>query len=71
MDLPRFLNALKILRSIDRDELQSAGVDVHDDRRWVEFREWPITFLLRASDADQERVWAIIEARQPKEKDRG
>lgn len=67
MTLPRFLNALKILRSIDRDELQNAGVPVSEEA-WGYFREAPYRWLIVADADDQERVWAIIEDRQPKEK---
>lgn len=63
MDLQEFLNRTKILRSIDRDELVKAGVDMNDDRRWVEFMEQPIPFLIRTDDDVAAKIWAIVEKR--------
>lgn len=63
MDKHAFINRLKILRSIDRHELADAGIDLSDDRRWVEFREHAADWLVRASDEDADRLWALIQKR--------
>lgn len=66
MDQRAFENRVKILRSIDRDELVSAGLDcVEDDRVWVAFREDPAGWLLRADDALGGLLWALVERRAP------
>lgn len=65
-DLHRFINALKILRSIDLHEMTEAGI-VLSDGQWRFFCDAPDRWMMKASDADAERVWAIVQARQPKE----
>lgn len=57
-----FLNAAKILRSIDHHELEAAGVAL-DHQDWLRFARGPITWLIRACDADAERVWGVVEGR--------
>ena len=56
-----FSNALRILHSIDRDE-----VSAFDDKRWTQFRDEPVRFFLRADDDTQAYLWGIVCARQPK-----
>ena len=62
----RFINALKIMANIDRDELTAAGLHV-DDTHWPRFTNQPDIWFMKASDADAAKVWQLIEARQPKE----
>lgn len=60
--LARFLNALRILRSIDREEFVHGGVRGSE---WASFTYSPTIWLMNASDEDAARVWALVEARQP------
>ena len=62
MKLPEFANALRILHSIDYDEVK----DFMSPGRWDAFRYDASWSFLSADDATQQKLWAIIEARQPK-----
>jgi len=64
MRLQEFANALRILRSIDYDEVK----DFMSPGRWDVFRYDSAWSFLSADDATQARIWAIIEARQPSQK---
>ena len=67
-DLPRFLNALKILHSIDQNELVDAGViGAGWSGVWDDFQSNPYVWLMKCGDDQAQRVWAIVEARQPRE----
>ena len=63
-DLHRFINALKILTFIDGPELEDAGVAM-DARSYEAFCSDPYRWLMKASDADAAKVWAMVEAQQP------
>jgi hypothetical protein len=63
MTFADFRNALSILKSLDKHELERAGVDMHDDRQWVSFRTHPSDWLLRACPADQLAVWGLVQMR--------
>jgi hypothetical protein len=68
-DLHRFLNALRIMYSIDRHELVEAGVfEADNDKQWNRFTADPLLWLIKAEDHQAIAVWGIIEARQPKPK---
>lgn len=57
-------NCLCILMSIDRHELVAAGVDtMREQRAWASFVANPYLWYLKASDADADRIWAIVERR--------
>jgi len=69
----RFHNALRILTSIEVDDLRAAGVI---DENWGEpeasermqlaaFVENPFREVLRMPDANFDRLFALIESRQP------
>ncbi len=63
MTFKEFRNALCILRSIDRHELEQAGVlqgGPLRDTRWLDFRHDPYEFLLRADDATTGKLWALM-----------
>ncbi len=62
MTLSEFSNALRILHSIDSDEVYLAI----PHRAWLAFRDDAVDCFLRADDPTQAKLWAIIEARQPK-----
>ncbi|WP_331373813.1 hypothetical protein [Sinorhizobium chiapasense] len=55
-------NALAILRSIDRDDLDQAGF-VPTDAQWIAFRDDPYSFYLRATADRQAAIFNIIKAR--------
>ncbi len=55
-----FRNNLRILRSIDYHEVSWMSPE-----KWVSFRDRPYGFCIRCSDADYDRIWAVIEGRQP------
>lgn len=64
MNKREFHNALRILRNIDHHEVPWMSRE-----KWREFRSFPHNFCIRCSDADYDRIWAVIEARQPKGED--
>ena len=64
--LSLFHNRLRVLLNIDRDELVNAGVLAEEDRAsWIAFRESPWRYLIRASDEDAEKMWALVLKRAP------
>ena len=65
MTFAEFHNALRILTSIDRDELEAAGViKTNDHNAWGTFTRDPFRWFIRADDATAAKLWAIIERRQ-------
>lgn len=62
MTFEKFLNALRIMRSIDLHEIEAAGIDL-ESFIWPSFREDPYRWFIRASDKDAAAVWSIIERR--------
>lgn len=68
MTLTEFLNALRILRSIDRYELVDAGLQL-DDGEWHDFRDNPYNWICLASDQRAAELWLIVESRQPRAKE--
>lgn len=65
MTLAEFLNAAKILRTLDRDTLVNAGALPCDG--WLAFRSNPLAWLTqRATDFQAEALWRLVEARLPK-----
>lgn len=75
MTLRKFNNALRILSSLDLADLVEADVlpkyaDGNFNSMGVvgmftEFRRNPTEWFLRATDHQQELLWALIESRQP------
>lgn len=64
MTLREFSNALRVLLSIDKHELEAAGVIRHADHNaWGTFHRDPYRFFIRADDATAEKLWALIERR--------
>jgi len=45
------------------------GVSERREKGWAEFRDNPHRWFIQASDEDANRVWKIIEARQPRKHD--
>ena len=68
MTLTEFLNALRILRCIDRGVLIDAGLDL-SGLEWRDFRDAPYKWLCLASGHDGELVWSIVQRRMPKQKE--
>lgn len=62
MDRHAFVNALKIMRAIDFDELTAAGV-LSKSECWRAFRNDPALWLVRADDERADRLWTLVEAR--------
>lgn len=66
MTLREFHNGLRIMASIDRDELEQAigyrGALANQE--WLRFRTNPWREFIRMSDADAKAVWSIIKRRQ-------
>ncbi len=54
-----FHNTLRILCGIDYRE-----VSWMTPGQWVRFREHPYHFVIQCSDADYDRIWAVIDGRQ-------
>ena len=65
MTLTEFLNALRILRCIDRGVLIDAGLDL-SGLEWRDFRDEPFKWLCLANSHDGELVWQIVKSRQLK-----
>ena len=64
MTFNQFHNALRILSSIDRDELEREGIIRHGDHnQWGEFRRNPYRWFLASPDDEAKRLWKIIENR--------
>lgn len=72
MTLREFHNALRILTSIDRWELEEIGVVkttgaiIKRHEQWEAFQRDPYRFFIRADNETAEKLWRLIEARQPK-----
>lgn len=64
----KFFNACRILLNIDRHELEAAGViepGAVGGTCWTRFNRDPLVFMAKLSDERADRLWALIEARQP------
>ena len=55
----RFLNRLRILRSIDQHEVPEL-----DDTQWRHFRDKPPEFVIRCGDAAAEHIWEALRKRE-------
>lgn len=65
-----FHNRLRIMRSIDLDELQSVGLmfnanpQNHGARvKWRRFQSNPASYLIECSDSEALKIWSLIERR--------
>jgi hypothetical protein len=62
----RFMNALRILHSIDKHELTDVGIRFGEfGLTWEQFRNNPARALILATDYETDRICDIIERRQP------
>lgn len=67
MDAPRFINALRIMWNLDRHHLVEAAVlDADDKHGWEVFRDNPHDAAIRLGDERAEKLWALVESKQPK-----
>ena len=65
MTFAEFHNALRILTSIDRHELEAAGViKAGEHNAWGTFTRDPFRWFIKADDTTAAKIWAIIERRQ-------
>ena len=62
-----FVNALKLLHSIEQDDLRAALGAAPETMTvlWRKFTDDPYRFLIKADDATAEAIWKLVEARQP------
>jgi len=58
--MAEFHHALRILRNIDRYELEANGIDLRNSE-WFHFRSNPYDWFIRAEHEDAVRVWHIID----------
>lgn len=69
MNARSFVNACRIIMNIDKHDLEAAGVMKPGQiggSDWDRLNRDPFMFLLKLPDARLERLWALIEKRQPK-----
>jgi hypothetical protein len=57
-----FRNRLRVLTSIDMDELAAVGV-LDNSADWQAFSRDPFRWFVRAGDERVERLWRLIEVR--------
>lgn len=65
-----FYNACRILMNLDMDELVRAGVLRAGifggaGSEWHRFNSDPLTFLAKLDDPTADKLWTLIQARQP------
>lgn len=61
MEFKQFHNALRILASIDQDELEATGAITKDE--WEGFRGNPYKWFVRVPDDKALKVWKIMKKR--------
>ena len=79
MTIEQFHNALRVLTSIDRHELEAVGlINVPQGRNvypgcmdepnktWDRFQADPFRFFIRCDDEKAAKIWSIIEKRTRK-----
>lgn len=67
MDAARFHNSLRIMWNLDRHDLVEHGViDADDESTWKAFRDYPHNTAIRLGDERFDRLFALIQSRQPK-----
>ena len=65
MTREEFINAMKIMHTIDRVDLERANIIGHHDfDGWREFRDNPWLWMIEATALQQKIVWLMIEQRQ-------
>lgn len=61
MTLADFHNGLRILTSIDRDEIEAAGA-LLTDPEWIAFRN-PYRFFIHTDDKTRAIIWKVMTER--------
>lgn len=65
MNRAEFSNALRIMTSLDRHELEDAGIlPKGDHNAWGTFRRDPFRWFIRADDAAASKLFILICQRQ-------
>ena len=59
MDKRGFLSRVRSLYNIDRHLLPELG-----DRQWIEFRDKPPRYLIKADQEQSDAIWREVEKRQ-------
>lgn len=66
MDSARFHNAIRIMWNLDRHHLVEAGVlEAGDEESWRSFRSKPCETAIRLPTERFEKLFKLIESRQP------
>jgi hypothetical protein len=55
-----FRNRVKLMHFIDLHDIVGAGIEM-TAREWASFRDNPFQWFTRAQEADQRKLWLIIE----------
>lgn len=64
IDRAEFLNTLKVIKGLDRHELERFRVlQKGEHTLWYTFRDNPLKFLFSASDARLNNLWILVEHR--------
>jgi len=66
ISLDEFHNGLRILLNLDFRDLVQARVFLPDDNEaWQRFQRDPFRFFIRADEEVVDRIWDLIQSRQP------
>ena len=60
MKMAEFHNALRIMRHIDRSDLEAKGIHL-SDQQWFSFSSNPYMWFIKCSDIDMIKIWQIID----------
>lgn len=61
----QFHNALRILLSIDLNELEEVGLSLETNPDlWRSFIKDPFLWFIKANQTDAQKVWQLVEKRQ-------
>ncbi len=64
MNQREFHNLLRVMISIDRDELVTFGVmQANDTDGWRAFSDGPYRWFIKAPDAQADNLWRLLESR--------
>ena len=62
MRMSQFHNALRVMKNINRSDLEANRVQL-TDKEWEHFRSNPYDWFIKAEHEDAVCVWKIIEGR--------
>ena len=60
MKMAEFHNALRIMRFIERSDLEAKGIHL-SDKQWFEFGLSPYDWFIKCNDVDAIKIWQIID----------